>query len=182
MHYARWTRYGDTDFHGRKTHGHYGEPTYVSWYSMKTRCLNPNAASYARYGGRGIRVCTRWMQFENFLADMGMRPVGTTLDRIDRFGNYEPGNCRWATPRQQRLNQGPCVKRTHCHRGHPRTPENVRGRECRACKRLTDAARYVPQQKPAGSGEAPGGSNGLVAMAGATSREDTAASQNGQPV
>lgn len=81
------------------------EPTYTSWASMKTRCTNKNHKSFCRYGGRGITFCDRWAKFENFLADMGRRPDGTTLDRIDCNGNYEPSNCRWATPKQQMENQ-----------------------------------------------------------------------------
>lgn len=72
---------------------------------MKNRCLNPNATDYARYGGRGITICERWLTFANFLADMGERPEGRTLDRINNSGNYEPGNCRWATASEQQLNK-----------------------------------------------------------------------------
>lgn len=71
---------------------------------MKTRCGNPNSVSYPYYGGRGISICDRWLGedgFSTFLADMGPRPEGTTLDRIDTDGNYEPDNCRWATSKQQ---------------------------------------------------------------------------------
>lgn len=81
--------------------------TYRSWKSMIQRCTNPNVPRFNRWGGRGIKVCDRWADFENFLADMGERPVGMSLDRINNDGNYEPGNCRWATPTEQRMNQGP---------------------------------------------------------------------------
>ena len=77
-------------------------PTYNSWRAMLRRCgdlTNP------RYGGRGIKVCAEWVFFDTFLADMGVRPIGMTLDRIDNDGHYEPGNCRWATPGEQNRNQ-----------------------------------------------------------------------------
>lgn len=93
----------------RATHGHTrGEgvsPTYKSWNSMRQRCENKSDPSYERYGGRGITVCARWASFENFLSDMGQRPQGKTLDRIDVNGNYEPSNCKWATPTQQQRNR-----------------------------------------------------------------------------
>lgn len=87
------------------SHGLAGTPTYASWCSMKSRCLNPNYPKFKDYGARGIKIYDRWEKFENFLADMGERPKGKTLDRIENDGDYEPANCRWATPRQQGNNQ-----------------------------------------------------------------------------
>lgn len=86
-------------------HGHYGSPTYASWASMIQRCKNPNRPNYDWYGGRGVKVCARWEQFKNFLADMGERPAGRTLDRIDPNGHYDLTNCRWATKLEQSRNR-----------------------------------------------------------------------------
>lgn len=86
-------------------HGMYNTRTYHTWEGMKQRCLNPKATRYPDYGAVGISVCDRWLDFSNFLEDMGERPKGKTLDRINPFGNYEPGNCRWATPLEQQHNQ-----------------------------------------------------------------------------
>ncbi len=72
---------------------------------MKGRCSNPNNPDYRYYGARGITYCEEWESFEEFFADMGHRPPGTSLDRIDPNGNYEPGNCRWATAKQQANNK-----------------------------------------------------------------------------
>jgi len=79
---------------------------YRTWGSMKSRCLNKNHKSYKHYGDRGIKVCKRWMNsFENFVDDMGDRPDGMSIERIDNEGGYEPKSCKWATSKEQSLNK-----------------------------------------------------------------------------
>jgi hypothetical protein len=94
------------------------KPTYICWSAMIMRCTKENHVAYPSYGGRGITVCEQWLtSFEQFYRDMGRRPTGKhTLDRIDPDGNYEPGNCRWATTKEQGRN-----KRTTINIPHPRS-------------------------------------------------------------
>lgn len=91
------------------THGHTRgrkfTKTYTAWGNMHKRCADPTWHRYDRYGGRGIRVCERWRNFDNFLADMGEAPHNTTLERSNNDGNYEPGNCVWTTRKKQARNR-----------------------------------------------------------------------------
>lgn len=85
-------------------HNMHGTATYRCWADMLRRCYSEKSSSYPNYGGRGVTVCEEWRDFRNFLADMGVRPEGMSLDRIDPEGNYEPGNCRWADRNTQARN------------------------------------------------------------------------------
>lgn len=83
------------------THHKSRSPVYTTWSAIHQRCYNPDATGYRYYGGLGIKVCPKWHKFENFYKDMGDRPIGTTIGRKDVNKDFEPGNCRWATKRQQ---------------------------------------------------------------------------------
>lgn len=100
-------------------HGYSDSPEYRAWCHMKERCNNPTCSIFARYGGRGIRVCKRWdTSFKNFIDDMGPRPsYQHSLDRIDNNGDYLPENCRWATKLEQSINRGMNKNNTSGYKG-----------------------------------------------------------------
>lgn len=154
---------------GRLSHGHTRGPAganrttpeYRSWRAMLQRCTYPNNVHYPNYGGRGITICERWrLSFVAFLTDMGPRPEGTTLDRIDGDSDYTPGNCRWATAKEQAANRRFVFNRhkdkTECPSGHPYSGDNLHirsngERTCRACGRIRakakrDAAKNSPNE------------------------------------
>jgi AraC-like DNA-binding protein len=93
------------DSMGRRRKVYSSHSAYKHWRAMKRRCENPSQENYSRYGGRGIKICDRWKNFENFAADMGSPSEGLTLDRIDSNGNYEPENCRWLAKEEQSANR-----------------------------------------------------------------------------
>lgn len=88
-----------------RTHGQSKTPTWHTWAQMVSRCTRPGASHYEHYGGRGIRVCDAWLSFEGFLADMGLKPEGMSIERKDVNGNYEPGNCTWIPIAEQMANR-----------------------------------------------------------------------------
>lgn len=98
--------------HGHRLAGAFSG-AYNSWYGMVQRCTNPKRRYYHRYGGRGITVAPEWLNFPSFLADMGERPQGCSLDRIDNDAGYHPGNCRWATQKEQLRNSSNCALLTY---------------------------------------------------------------------
>lgn len=135
-----------------RKHGGSRTAEYRHYRSMVSRCLflSPSNPGWKNYKGRGITVCDRWLRgedemtgFECFLADMGQRPSGMDIDRIDPDGNYEPLNCRWVSRSDNLKNKR---KGTHCEKGHPWTEESsyigAHGRQCRICKSEYDKVRY----------------------------------------
>lgn len=97
----------------KTTHGMCGSPTHKSWQSMLTRCMNQRNSKFKDYGARGIKVCDAWLTFDGFFSDMGVRPLGTTLGRIDNNGDYTPSNCEWQTITKQARNKRNTALFTH---------------------------------------------------------------------
>ena len=109
-------------------HGRSKTTEYHIWRTMLARCYNPKSKKYPSYGERGIKVCPEWREsFENFLADMGLRPVGHSIERKNNDGDYEPNNCVWATAKIQANNRR---LRTVCKRGHAMIPKQHGCKEC----------------------------------------------------
>ena len=103
-HYQRNYAHGNPYINKKKVHGMFGTLTYNSWDTLIQRCNNLNCPTHKHYGGRGIKVCDRWLDFRNFLTDMGERPIGLEIDRIDNDGDYEPDNCHWVTHKENNRN------------------------------------------------------------------------------
>lgn len=120
-------------------HGIVGTPEYAAWGAMIQRCNNPKHPRYPLYGGRGIQVCERWLNsFENFYADLGPRPDGYELDKIDNDKGYEPSNCRWVTKLESRRNRRPLYRITDAER--QRRAECMRALQPKATKAAAQAA------------------------------------------
>lgn len=153
-HYLHNKRYG-TPYTHTTPYGMLKEyPTeWNSYRSMKNRCLCKSMKCYKTYGGRGIKVCDRWLGengFVNFLNDMGKRPRGTTLDRINVEGDYEPSNCRWATAHEQRANTRPMQGRVagvHFIKARGRWEANIKIGNKRLTKSLATKSEAITQRK-----------------------------------
>jgi hypothetical protein len=151
------TQLGKSNFTHGATRGGKWTREYLTWFSMRQRCENPNHTKYLYYGGRGISVCERWQKFENFLMDMGPKPKGLTLDRHpNNDGNYEPGNCRWATWSEQMKNRRKWIKlKTHCRFGHLLDSKNLivrknGWRSCRTCRQKYRETHEYPKKRIGG--------------------------------
>lgn len=114
-HYNRYWFHGNAEYEApdwKTTHGYSKTSEYKTWQEMRRRCTDRSAKSWKYYGGRGIKVCRRWLKFENFIADMGRKPSPVhTIDRLDNNKGYEPGNCAWRTRKEQAANRRPAQMR-----------------------------------------------------------------------
>jgi hypothetical protein len=123
------------------THGKSKTPIYRMWWGMLSRCNHPKTRSYSRYGGRGIKVCDRWHTFANFYEDMGERPVGSTIDRIDNNGDYAPNNCRWTSNKMQQHNKATSVRVWF---------NGVEWLQVELCKHLNVSGTHIPRNMARG--------------------------------
>lgn len=137
------------EFAGNATHGMTKTKEYSTWLNMKARCLNPNTAQFADYGGRGITVCKDWIgSFDAFYTHVGAAPTPDhSIDRINNDGDYEPGNVRWATRLEQAQNKRPQRLKPRCRAGHDNWHQLPDGqRRCQTCNTLA-RRRYVAKRK-----------------------------------
>lgn len=143
-------------------HGLAAKPEYRSWGAMIARCTDPRATGWEDYGGRGITVCPEWLDVTVFVRDMGPRPAGTTLDRINNSEGYKPGNCRWATPKVQANNRRLPRAAERCRKDlHDLTPDNqyfnktTGTRTCKQCAKERAAAQYEKRKAAAQDASVP---------------------------
>lgn len=154
-HYLHNKRYGTPYAHNTQYGLCKNNPKeWNSYRSMKNRCLCKTDKNYARWGGKGITICDRWLErpngFQNFLNDMGPRPPHTTLDRIDNTGDYEPSNCRWATVHEQRANTGQMQNRiagVHYIKARSRWEANIKIGDMRLTKSFLTKEEAISQRK-----------------------------------
>lgn len=140
----KWSEQHIRHGHSSRIDGRGDSPTYTSWQSMLSRCKYVDRDQHNKHVGRGITVCERWKSFEAFLEDMGERPDGKTLDRIDNNGNYEPGNCRWATPVQQARNRR--NKRLDFSTAVEVALARLRGEECKSIAARFGISESLPRE------------------------------------